>query len=507
MIKEPILEIEDVQGNIVPGFRKDSQHFIFLRITDQNAAKVWLKELAPRLSTMKEVRAAHVLWKEMRQRLRHEPDNMHFLFLNCAISAVGLTKLGVPDVAKFDDIAFKLGLEQRAATIGDPPDGSGKAGAPETWKFGSLDRKPDILIILATDNLDWAIRAEDELITSAQNHGLQLIHVDRGRVRPGAMAGHEHFGFKDGVSFPAIRGRASERENDYVEQRNWPEGSQYDIFKDRFAAPGKPLVWPGHFLFGYNRQFRDKPEEERPNSKPAGPDWAKNGSFLVYRRLSQNVPEFQDFLEASTKSLKEAGFDSSLTSKRLGSLLVGRWPSGWPVIRDPFMDHGNQPTENYFSFSEATNIPLPGDQFPLNNSDPGGRICPFAAHIRKVNPRDDATDLGNMERTFQRLMLRRGITFGPELDRPSEERGLIFVSYQSSIVEQFEFVMNDWVNEINKPHDNSGIDPVIGNSQNSPVSLFDGTKNFNLKVPGGWVTPTGGEYMFSPGIRFFIEML
>jgi len=505
MNEEPLLELDDIQGNVLPGFKKDSQHFVFLRIVDAPLARKWLRDLAPRLSSAREVRDAHSLWKAMRQRVGRDPDNLDFLFVNCAISATGLQKLGITGLEEFDDAAFKLGLEDRAGLIGDPPSRSGIAGAPDTWLFGSGRKRPDVLVILSTGDDVWATRAERELIKSARANGLQRIHVDRGRVRPGAMGGHEHFGFKDGISLPAVRGRASPAAGDFFESRTWPPEAEFDGYRSRYAAPGRQLVWPGHFLFGYARQLRDQPEELRPNSEPLGPSWAKNGSFLVYRRLVQDVVAFHDFLAHASETLRSGGFDATLTSERLGALLVGRWASGWPVVRDPRVDRGaNQLGENYFGFSEAPTASLPNDPHPLNPADPNGTVCPFSAHIRKVQPRDDGTDIGPMERTFQKLILRRGITFGPEIHESAEAaRGLLFVSYQTSIVDQFEFLMNDWVNDVDKPHANGGGDPIIGSARNGRVFLSDGGVRHPLTVAGGWVVASGGEYMFSPGIRFF----
>ncbi|MBI4488861.1 MAG: Dyp-type peroxidase [Deltaproteobacteria bacterium] len=508
MEQEPVLELNDIQGNIVPGFKKDSQHFVLLRVIDAQLARNWLRGLAPRLSSAREVRDAHTVWKGMRRKLGRDPDNLDFLFVNCAISAAGLRKLGLPGIDEFDDAAFKLGLESRASVIGDPPNGSGTPGAPETWLFGSGRRRPDVLVILAADDDAWTAKEERELVASARSSGFQRVHVDRGRVRPGVMAGHEHFGFKDGISLPAIRGRASAAADDFVEARLWPPGPEFDPYRPRYAAPGRQLVWPGHFLFGCPRQMRDQPEEMRPNSEPPGPTWAKNGSFLVYRRLKQNVSAFQQFLAAASATLRNRGFDPNLTPERLGALLVGRWASGWPVARDPHTDRGpNQPGENHFRFSEATNVLLPNDLHPLNSADPNGMVCPFAAHIRKVQPRDDSTDIGPMERTFQKLIIRRGITFGPELSHSHEDRGLLFVAYQTSIVDQFEFLMNDWVNDANKPHANGGVDPIIGGARDHTLILNNGNTTFPLTVPGGWVVATGGEYMFAPSLSFFSSVL
>jgi Dyp-type peroxidase family len=505
---EPLLDLDNIQGNIVPGFKKDCQHFLFFRIVQPELSRIWLKIIAARFSTAREVLDSHALWKQLRRRRGHDPDTLDFMFMNCALSHTGLEKLEVPKLNEFDDAAFKVGIEERAGLIGDPASGSGQPGAPDDWIVGAGRKQADLLLILGSDNLKWAISMERELTSQARKHGLQLIHVDRGHVRPGDQAGHEHFGFKDGISHPAIRGCKSSQHGDYVEPRTWPEAPEFDSFRARFAGPGRPLIWPGHFLFGYSRQKRDMPEEARPDSNPPGPEWASNGSFLVYRRLTQNVAGFHNFLAQAAQTLRDEGFDPNMSPEKLGAHLVGRWVSGWPIMRDRMLDIGRgQPGENYFSFATASTVALPEDPHPLNAEDASGNICPFAAHIRKVNPRDDPTDLGPMERTLQRLMLRRGITFGPEMDQPNEERGLLFVSYQSSIVSQFEFLMNEWVNTVNKPHDQGGADPLISAAGNTSIRLSNGAVPKTLDIPGGWVHASGGAYMFAPSIDFFESTL
>ena len=52
---EPVFDSaaqDDIQGNIIPGFNKDHQHFLFLRICKPKEAKVFLREILPRISTM-----------------------------------------------------------------------------------------------------------------------------------------------------------------------------------------------------------------------------------------------------------------------------------------------------------------------------------------------------------------------------------------------------------------------------------------------------------------------
>lgn len=71
--------------------------------------------------------------------------------------------------------------------------------------------------------------------------------------------------------------------------------------------------------------------------------------------------------------------------------------------------------------------------------------CPFAAHVRKTNPRNDLEGLGFS--TEHNRIVRRGIQFGPEVSdaekqqkKTSQDRGLLFRCYQSNIANGFQFI-------------------------------------------------------------------
>jgi deferrochelatase/peroxidase EfeB len=166
----------------------------------------------------------------------------------------------------------------------------------------------------------------------------------------------------------------------------------------------------------------------------------------------------------------------------------------------------------------------PGDRFPQSPGDSLGNICPYFAHIRKVNPRDMSTESGAANKTLTRLILRRGLPFGSpikDVDNPTPEelqaeRGLMFLSYQASIKEQFEFLMGTWVNQPDQPPPNppgAGLDPIIG-QQNQAGNR---TRKFKLKgtdgsieeieAPIDWVIPTGGGYFFAPSISALRDVL
>ena len=63
---------------------------------------------------------------------------------------------------------------------------------------------------------------------------------------------------------------------------------------------------PGEFVFGYPGQDPNAKDitmagpnsltEGGPHGAPAGPVWAKDGAYLVIRRLRQDVAKFRQFL-------------------------------------------------------------------------------------------------------------------------------------------------------------------------------------------------------------------
>lgn len=496
---EPLLAMDEIQGNVIPGFLKDHQHFVFFSIDDPAAARTCLSKMHSRLSTAAEVVNAHSVWKSMRKRLGREPQAAQFIFLNVALSASGLRKLvQKTEVDLFGDAAFKVGLAARSTFIGDPEKAAAEGHAAK-WLVGGTKKPVDGVLIAASDNLSWLTQECRKLETEIAKSGMSVVHRDEGNVNAAPIAGHEHFGFKDGISQPAIRGRWPKDPWPFVSARNIPPGKDFDPLRPDFAEPGRRLVWPGHFLFGYGRQQRDDSRTQNSADKPAGPPWATNGSFMVYRRLRQKPDAFAKFVDGAAKALAKKYPKAALGKDRLAALLVGRWPSGTPIMRSPDKDIAIvKDGLNYFSFAKKQTPALPGDTAPLNAADPDGMVCPLAAHIRKVNPRDETTEQGFAERTVPRLLLRRGITYAAN----KNDKGLLFVSYQSSVVEQFEFLMRFWVNQPDGPRAAAGHDPL----------LFQGAGHCNLRIgksveklatPGTFVVPTGGEYFFSPSIAFF----
>src|SRR5260221_647329 len=301
---------------------------------------------------------------------------------------------GVPDEA------FKEGLPARAGVLGDAPP-PGKSDPTAGWVMGGSGNVPDILLIVASDDLDELAKAVARLRPAGTDGpgAPQIIWQEKGQTRTD-LPGHEHFGFKDGLSQPGVRGRVSASASGVLTPRLLAASPLPDM---EFAAPGQPLVWPGEFVFGY--PFGDKSTGAPVTPPPLNPPWLKNGSLLVFRRLRHDVAGFNQFLRATAAQLTQAPDFAGMTADRLGALIVGRWPSGAPIMRAPTADNpvlGQCPLANN-DFLYAVDTPPPelkpqqppaSLSFPTASEDADGFICPHAAHIRKVNPRDQDSDKG-----------------------------------------------------------------------------------------------------------------
>jgi Dyp-type peroxidase family len=522
-MSEPLLRGNEIQGDSLAGFRKDFTTLLWLRFDSGRMGLVrrWLRGLAPRLATLNAVaqfndafRVARSPLRELAPGAERPPDPaLAATWMNVGFTSQGLEKLvGRAEVERFET-AFVLGAEVRSTALGDPT--GDVPGSTFRWVVGAGNRVPDALLNVAADrraDLQAAVNGLRGEIAGL--HGaIRIIHQDVGNARLAPRTGHEHFGFRDGVSQPGVRGTLDTATRPFLTPRLV---SATDPLSRVFASPGVPLIHPGEFVLGYPRQDPDDPEGEQDETETrTEPEWARDGSYLVYRRLRQDVPAFERFLAHGAAALAAQGF-AGITPDRFGAMCVGRWKDGSPVARaplapDPAIAADRRASQSFF-FNKDTR-PLvwadptrPPDTFPAATMDGDGQRCPLSAHIRKVNPRDEATDLGHGARTLRRRILRRGVTYGPVLlKRRRTDRGLLFLCYQASITDQFEFIWRAWSNAAGTPRADAGIDPLLGQNGNAPpgdrVAYFvQGDRRGRVNVPERFIVTTGGAYLFVPAV-------
>ena len=424
-MNERTLDLNDIQGNILGGFNTDIQVLLFFSVPVEQVSisNAWLATLADEVTTVNDVITSRDLIKTV-----VGPHAPTWLFVAVSLSMIS------KDVG-FSDIAFNTGHLKRAKSVlNDSTD-------PAHWVAGSATKPVDILLLVGGNDDEAVNDRVDHLIAAATEIDLKLAWQE---LAHRLNDDREHFGFHDGISQPKVAGYD-------------PEGR----------------IGPGHFIFGYPRSEGGVPV--KPSFDPRGV--ADNGSLLVWRRLNQDVQAFRNFCSGVSEELSSQW--PNLSDHHVAALLVGRWPSGSPVLAGQVTDPSHQTNENSFDFS----------------GDAQGLSCPFGAHIRKVNPRAGQKDVVEIPR-----ILRRGIPYGKNHDTaPNDnDRGLTFLAFQTSIKDQFEFLTQHWMNSDTKPTNENDL--LIG-LHPPPGHLFVGGPNGSILLTGPstpWITPCGGAYLFAP---------
>jgi deferrochelatase/peroxidase EfeB len=292
-------------------------------------------------------------------------------------------------------------------------------------------------------------RKEHEGLLSRIGGVRVLSSLDLGAI---AKDAREHFGYLDRRSQIPIEGTGEE------------------------PQPGSgPAVKAGEFFLGY-------PDEA--GAQPALPEpeiLSRNGSYVAYLKMEEHVGAFRDFLKSHGETPEE--------QELVAAKMMGRWRSGAPLVLSPKHDDPELGRD-----MQRTN------DFNYAGMDPHGYGCPVGAHIRRMNPRD------SVENIQRRRMIRRGATYGPPLPEgaPDDgvERGIAAFVGCASLVRQFEFAMNVWVNDPKFKELGNEHDPLIG-TQDGTFDFTIPNRPIRKKLIGlpAFTTIRGGAYFFLPGIR------
>ena len=513
---EPLLDGADIQGSIIPGLNRPERYLVAFSCTDGERIRKALAALRPQLTTMAEALGHRDERKRAFLTMTRAPPRSD-LWVNVALGVRATNAIGATAVVDLDDDDGSFAQGMSPGLLGDPfaavlPDGTPNPAHRSNWRVGSPSSPVDLLLMFAHD-ANVATAAGPVVAAVARLLGSEPVYREEGRILSGET---EHFGFRDGISQVGVRGRTIQDGIERLITTRYGVPSRQGI---DFGKTGQPLVWPGQFLTG---------QPASPDDRPSLPPELTNGSFLVFRRLLQDVPAFYRDTDALAQELTAAG-GRPISGSRLRNLIVGRFPSGASLMRheqEPAQADG--PNEiNYFEFGTA----LPaitlddGTAVAASEADPEplrGRRCPVWAHTRKVNPRDQGTNRGGPLETLAFQMLRRGIPFGPPYDHANpaspdnqRERGLLFISYQRNIARQFSILNHDWMNNRDAPQA-GGFDLLVGQNVPDDEGGFHASKSAALFGPSvdpsdpgtgfaaaaQWVIPTGGAFLFTPSLAF-----
>ena len=204
-VSEPILDGAEIQGNVLAGFRKDFQSFLFLSVPDNALMpfKQWLHQISSRVSYTDSVLSFNLAFRTLRAQLGNNPP-LSAAWLNIAFTGSGVRRLLPTASSATFDPTFLNGPLMDAQYVGEPP--VGDPSGPQSWVIGAPGAEPDALVITAADDQS-ELQSMNRMVVDSLRAADKSIRIllENGAVRI-AEPGHEHFGFKDCISQPGIRG-------------------------------------------------------------------------------------------------------------------------------------------------------------------------------------------------------------------------------------------------------------------------------------------------------------
>ena len=423
--------------------------------------------------------------------------------VNIALTLQGLRLAGITD----DEIhtlpeEFIQGMERRAGMLGDV-----RLNHPRRWRLPALnwaqgenatdvaEDDPCPRADLSVIDLVLQLRICNPTLSSAAARTRLLeryASLVKGVATPRPLSiqwmsrlttndgrSREHFGFLDSQSEPVLN--ESEEGDKYLNHINL-----------------------GEILLGHDNAADTAPN---PADCTEMQKLLRNGSFMVVRKLRQNVGRLEEAIASAVKAPTSGLPPGTPEAQRLFLMgkMVGRWPIGHLKEGKALVD-ATPGIDNDFNFD-------PKEQ---------GKDCPFHAHIRRANPRDDSDPEPPGARPPR--LIRRGMSYGPmyeptkaideseRLKSLEQERGLVFIAYNASIGEQFEVVQR-WLTGGNSSGSYSGqSDPLLGMAEpgrpryfrfeheNCPVRMrLDGSDRVHDE-PTPFVRLEWGMYLFTPAI-------
>jgi Dyp-type peroxidase family len=426
-----VLELNDIQSGVLhPRPTPYVGRFLLVRIDSPAAGSALVRALLPAISIgLPAANQGQDAW------------------LSVAFTCEGLRALGVPEdsLASFP-IPFQQGMAARASILGDVDESD-----PANWDapFGTADLHMAIAAI-APDNerLEAAVERAGTALQGIA--GITVVMRQEVRQLP---TGRTSFGFRDGISYPAIEGTGIPSTN-----------------------TGEVPLKAGEFVLGYPDETGNPPPMPEPDVL------GRNGTYVAIRKLHTKVALWRQYLRSAASSPTDEGL--------LAAKMVGRWPSGAPLALSP--DHDDEA----LGADNSRN-----NDFRYADDDKGLK-CPAGAHVRRANPRDASIiGVARMHR-----ILRRGTTYGPPLpegvlEDDGADRGLFGIFIGAHLDRQFEFIKSEWINDGNFIGYPGEQDPMAGRNNGSGVATIpERPIRRRLHNLPSFVVTRGGEYCFMPGL-------
>jgi Dyp-type peroxidase family len=427
------LNLEDIQGNLLLGHKRQYVAHLFgeVRADDARQVAYWRKFIDE-------------VHSKVNRASKHEKEKptVNVAFSYRAVSALR-PALAEEIRGRFE--AFCEGMPRRADTLGD-----GKPFQRDAWN------KRDVWLSVYADSR----AALDEANTELRALGGQPLLAESLSLQGAAIVKerrwHEHFGFRDDISFPAFDGIPGLTQDDIKGRGKLVDGAWQALAS-------------GEFVLG---QLNESGRDVLSGLSDDARRLLANGSFAVFRHLQQHVQVFRDYVN------QFSGRDAEFVAERM----MGRKRNGDPLVPVAPGSKGTASEQSDFSYRD----------------DPTGAQCPLGSHVRRTNPRNA---------DGRHRLIRRGMPFGKPLEEgqpETEQLGLLFVAFNADISDQFEFVQKNWCNGTLANNVPQARDP-IGSALPARSMMIEGDVTTPrlprplLNVPE-LVTCLGGQYYLYPGL-------
>jgi Dyp-type peroxidase family len=457
------LELSEIQGLLIRDYKEMpvSKYFL-LQVADANKAKRFIKNVSKNITTVVN---------------KNDESFINIGFTSFGLSALGLHQNNLQAFTR----EFREGMvtPHRQRLLGDHD-----SNDPMNWNWGGPNNEAIHLMLLIFDKSAGKVNEHtQQLRKEFEENGLKEVFILDGETLPNDR---EHFGFKDNISQPAIIGSgATGIRNDNIQ--------------------------PGEFVLGYKNEYNVYPDSPSLKEKqgdinmlPDAPDdngnkdIGKNGTYFVLRQLKEDVDGFWKFL--NDKSKNEDGTLNAEESTKLAAKMMGRWPGGAPLVKFPDKDPGVLSDDNDFVYTDTDKL---------------GLKCPFGAHVRRTNPRDNFEETGpeeSLNLTKKHRIMRRVRSYGETYTAsatqhtPVDEVGILFGCFNADINRQFEFIQYSWANYPKFKQLYADPDPFIGVRENPEpgteqiFTIPQETANKYITGLKSFVTVKGGAYFFFPSV-------
>ncbi|MEO8533594.1 MAG: hypothetical protein ABI441_07585 [Flavobacterium sp.] len=484
------IDMSDVQGLILKGYNYPNIRYIILSIKDIAGAQKFCADLASGKGPGGMCITNAEPWENM-----VKPDYC----LNIGFTYSGLEKLvgeancAEVDYYSSDDVFlyFANGAVSDAAAIGD----TGESAPENWWKNGGWipEAAPSTdgselhiqitLFTLTPENREKYYSTLLGMISEIPS-GPSVVPVyyqDSDPITVDGNSDYVHFGYRDSLSQPRI--------DDVL----WNEPKVKKLMGIS-SIDDRPKVPADRFVISQNA------------SDYNAHALLVNGTFAAFRLLYQDEEKFNKFIHS----------DPEASPELMAAKMCGRWRDGTPLVVSPDKEDKSlgEPSTKNFNFTNFDYLAPSPNQQGDQSSDELGLKCPYAAHIRRANPRDDVNVADNDNNAQTHRILRRASPYGPVYD-PSEkagvQRGLVGLFIGAVLNYQFRFVSRLWLEgggfrSPDASPNQSGVDPLFGPQvadTNPGDSVFAyNTNNGYQEVPNltRFIRTDGSLYLFLPGM-------